>query len=110
MPPIFRYGGIIKEKNPAIHLFREESILKSHAYLTVCNRFQNEGPQPQSLVAKKTVNLIFWDWAKFKAFADNKLNAVKIQNSVFDRVENIVGKGENAVYQHFLVSHNIFKS
>ena len=24
-------------------------------------------------------------------------------------VENIVGKGENAVYQHFLVFHNVFK-
>ena len=23
--------------------------------------------------------------------------------SVFDRVENLVGKGENAVYQHFLL-------
>ena len=29
--------------------------------------------------------------------------------SVFDRVENIVGKGENAGYQHFLLSHNVLK-
>ena len=29
---------------------------------------------------------------------------------VFDRVENIVGKGENAVYQHFLLSLNVFKN
>ena len=30
--------------------------------------------------------------------------------SVFDTVENIVGKGENADYQHFLhFSHNVFK-
>ena len=33
---------------------------------------------------------------KFKAFADDKLNVAKIMISVFDRVENIVGKGENA--------------
>ena len=27
----------------------------------------------------------------------------------FDRVENIVGKGENAGHQHFLFSDNVFK-
>ena len=27
--------------------------------------------------------------------------------SVFDRVENSVGKEENAGYQHFLFSHNV---
>ena len=27
-----------------------------------------------------------------------------------ESIENIVGKGENAGYQHFLLSHNIFKS
>ena len=29
--------------------------------------------------------------------------------SVFDRVENIVGKGENAVYQHFLLFPQCFE-
>ena len=29
--------------------------------------------------------------------------------SVFDRVQNIVGKGENAGYQHFLLSQQCFK-
>ena len=29
--------------------------------------------------------------------------------SVVDRVENIVGKGENTGYQHFLLSHNVLK-
>ena len=42
-------------------------------------------------------------WTKFKAFADDKLNAGKIKIFVFERVENIVGKGENAGYQHFLL-------
>ena len=26
-----------------------------------------------------------------------------------DRIENVVGKGENAGYQHFLLSHNVLK-
>ena len=30
--------------------------------------------------------------------------------SVSDREENIVGKGENAGYQNFFFSHNVFKS
>ena len=47
---------------------------------------------------------------KFKAFADDNLNVAKMAKFVFDRVENIAGKGENAAYQHFLsFSHNVFK-
>ena len=38
----------------------------------------------------------FLDLTKFKAFADDKLDVVKLMISVFDKVKNIVGKGENA--------------
>ena len=48
------------------------------------------------------------DRTKFKVFADNKSNAAKIMNSVLDRVENIVGKGENAGNQHFLLFPQCF--
>ena len=34
------------------------------------------------------------DQIKLKAFTDDKLNVTKIVISVFDKVENIVGKGE----------------
>ena len=30
--------------------------------------------------------------------------------SLFDGAENTVGKGENAGYQHFLLSHSVFQS
>ena len=50
----------------------------------------------------------FFEWTKFKAFADDKLNVAKIMISVFDRVENIVGKGENAGYQYFLLLPQCF--
>ena len=43
------------------------------------------------------------DMTKLKAFADDKLNVATIMISLFDRVENTVGKGENAGYQHFLL-------
>ena len=44
----------------------------------------------------------FLDWSKMKAFADNKWNLAKKLKFVLGRVENIVIKGENAGYQHFL--------
>ena len=48
-------------------------------------------------------NKNFLDWTKFKALADDKLNVAKIMIYVFDRVEHIVEKEENAGYQHFLL-------
>ena len=42
------------------------------------------------------------DETKLIAFADDKLND-KNDISVFDRVEDMVGKRENAGYQHFLL-------
>ena len=38
-----------------------------------------------------------------KAFADDKINMAEELNFLFWRVETIVGKGENAGYQHFLL-------
>ena len=49
------------------------------------------------------------DWSKLKAFADDKLNVTKMIISVFDRVENIVGKGEIACKSNLSFSHNVFK-
>ena len=48
------------------------------------------------------------DWSKFKAFADDKLNATKKLKFVLVRVENIVGKGEDAGYQHLLLFPQCF--
>ena len=42
-------------------------------------------------------------WSKFTAFADEKNNVVKNLKFVLGRVENIVGKEENAGCQHFLL-------
>ena len=48
---------------------------------------------------------------KLKAFVDDKFSVAKVMISVFDRAKNIVGKVENAGYQHFLLlPHNVFKS
>ena len=50
------------------------------------------------------LNNKFLDLTKLKAFADDKLNVAKITICLFDRAENTVGKGENAGYQHCLLS------
>ena len=46
---------------------------------------------------------VFLDWTKLKAFADDKLTIAKEIISVFHGIENIVEKGENAGFQHFLL-------
>ena len=48
------------------------------------------------------------DWSKFKAFADDKINVSEMMISFSDRVENIVGKGENAVTSIFSFPHKVF--
>ena len=48
----------------------------------------------------------FLDLSKFKAFADDKIN---VAHFVLGKVENIVGKGENAGYQHFLLFLQCFQ-
>ena len=46
---------------------------------------------------------------KLKAFAEDKINVAQMMISVFDRVENIVGKGKNAGNQHFLLFQWCFR-
>ena len=49
------------------------------------------------------------DWSKLKALEDAKINVAEIMISLSDRVKNIVGKGENAGYQHFLLFLQCFQ-
>ena len=48
------------------------------------------------------------DRIKLKAFADEKLSIAVTRISLIYRVENTMGKGENAGYQHFLLSPKCF--
>ena len=50
----------------------------------------------------------FFNVTKLKTFADDKLNVARMVISYLDRVENTVGKGENAGYQHFLLFLHCF--
>ena len=48
--------------------------------------------------------------SKLKAFANHKYNINPNIKFVFHRVENIVGQGENAGHQHFLLFPQCFQS
>ena len=50
------------------------------------------------------------DQTKFKAFADDTLTFAEKLISFYDSTENIVGRGESAGYQHFLLSQQFFKN
>ena len=52
-------------------------------------------------------NKIF-DLTKVKAFADDIVQVAQVMIFSFDMVENIVGKGENGGYQHFLLFPQCF--
>ena len=43
------------------------------------------------------------DWSKLKILADDKLKVAQMMRLLFNRVENIVVKGENAGYLQFLL-------
>ena len=70
--------------------FRQISLLKIHNYYPK----QNDK------------NL---DWPKFKALAGNNINVSEKLKLFLRRVENIVGKGENAGCQHFLLFPQCFQ-
>ena len=58
---------------------------------------------------KFELNNKFLDWSKLKAYADDKINITEKLKFVFGRVENIVGKGENAGFQNFLLFPQCFQ-
>ena len=43
------------------------------------------------------------DWSKLKVSAEDKINVIEKLKFVLERIEDSVGKGENAGYQHFLL-------
>ena len=59
-------------------------------------------------IIKNSKNKILVE-TKLKVFAEDISNIAELIIPVFDSVENIVGKGENAGYQHFLLFLQCFQ-
>ena len=51
----------------------------------------------------------YLDWSKLKAFADDKMNVGEKLIFMEEKIENIVGQGENAGNQHFLLVPQCFQ-
>ena len=74
-------------------------------------RSWNDGISTYELMAKCNFlpNDKILDLSKFKELADYKLDASKKLKFVLGMVENILGKGENAGSQHFLLFPQCFQ-
>ena len=51
----------------------------------------------------------FLYWSRLKELADGKINANELLTLPLGRVENFMGKGENAGYRHFLLFLQCFQ-
>ena len=70
----------------------------------ICCDLFLQNPNYNTLPKNKSLDL-----SKLKAFAGDKKNAIHMTSSVFDREENIVGKGKNVGYQNFLLFPGCFQ-
>ena len=50
------------------------------------------------------------DWSKLKTFSEDKLIVAEIIGFVPEMLQNIVGKGENAGYQNFILFPQYFQN
>ena len=81
--------------------------------MEICNPIPNSVSSSYNLFQKQDrqdlPNNKVLDVSKLNAFADDNLTVDQKLKFALGKVENIVGKGENAGYQHFPFSHNVFK-
>ena len=76
--------------------------------ITIFSLFPKCFQQPSPLINPLPDDKILY-LPKLKAFADDKSNVTQNIKGVFRSIENIVGKEENAVYQHFLLFPQCFQ-
>ena len=74
-------------------------------YLLIFRSFVHSG---QVIFLNSLPNDKILEWSKLKAFEDGKMNETEKLKFILGREENIVGKGENAGYQHFLLFPQMF--
>ena len=82
-----------------------ENSSKIHA----ADLFETKGDKGVEIILNPLPNDKIFDWSKLKAFADDSINVNKKFQFILERIENIVGKGENAGYQHFLLYPQCFQ-
>ena len=83
---------VVKKHHPLDYFFTKQHDFRLVQIVSICRQHINSLPNNKIL-----------DWPKLKAFAEDNLDITKEMISLYDLVENIVGKGENAGCQHFLL-------
>ena len=73
---------------------------------------KHRNPHYCNCIEKKNLNSLpndqDLDLSKLKGFADDNLNLTLKLQFILERIENIVGNGENPGYQHFLLFPQCF--
>ena len=70
---------------------------------------KKSGKKKRQCLFNSLPNNEFPDWSKLKVIAHDKVNFTEKLKFVLGRIEDIVGKGENAGYQHFLLFLQCFQ-
>ena len=87
----------------------DESIVVSKLKALADHKFKMTETMAFLKVVNSLANEKILDWSKLKALADNKIKVLEKLKIILGRKENIVRKGENAVYQHFLLFPQCFQ-
>ena len=77
----------------------------NYVSLTTCGLDKNE----PCLLKMLYQTIEFCNLFKFKAEADDNFDVAKLKISIYDWVENTVGKEENVGYHHFLLFPQCFQ-
>ena len=80
---------------------KQLSDLKTDFWHGVNIHLDTEIPPPPTPPRISLPNDKILDQTKLKAFADDTFNVAQMLTFVFDRIDNIVGKGEKASYHYF---------
>ena len=105
-------NSIFSFSHNVFYSIKDRNYHSCYIYFGICKCFQFE--QGQIFVIWEWVNPLqinkIFNWSKSKAFVDDKINVTEKLKFVLVKVENIVGKGEIAGYQHFLLYTQCFKN
>ena len=96
---MFIFLSYILKKNVGFDLVRQYRLNLKQLFPVGENQLINSLPNDKTL-----------DLTRFKAFADDKIILTQKLKLMMGRVENIVGKGENAGYHHLLLFPQRFQS
>ena len=102
-PKTYKQKSIIFRLHRNIVVAHKKRVLAKCGYFHFLIPYKITPVTPINLTLYQTTNKKTLFSSILKAFADDNFIVVKMVQFLFDRVENLVDKGENAGSQHFLL-------